>query len=198
MNTLYGSMLGCMANDYFRVRKGGQLPYEKNRSDVLKDNERRTKQGRNELCNCGSGKKFKKCHGKVINVVEEEINKMNKFLNWLFTSKSSLIRREVYLSGLIEHYEAIDKNNSSMIKSQDSMIENLKVQIEMHVKMNDSNVKIKDYNNKIINSNDKTIIKLERMVEELNIINWDNLREIDNLKLGLNVKVNKYLTLCNI
>lgn len=32
-----------------------------------KDCDRRSEQGRNELCNCGSGKKFKKCHGRVIN-----------------------------------------------------------------------------------------------------------------------------------
>ncbi len=29
------------------------------------DHKRRTQQGRNELCNCNSGKKFKKCCGSV-------------------------------------------------------------------------------------------------------------------------------------
>ena len=113
---------------------------------------------------------------------------MNKFLNWLFTSKSSLIRREVYLSGLIEHYKTIDEYNSSMIKSQDSMIENLKVQIEMHVKIKDTNVKIKDFNNKIITNSDKIIIRLERTIKELDIINRDSIREIEDLKLEIERK----------
>ncbi len=37
------------------------------RSELGKDRKRRTAQGRNEPCNCGSGKKFKKCCGRVIN-----------------------------------------------------------------------------------------------------------------------------------
>lgn len=32
-----------------------------------KDYARRTQQGRNEPCNCGSGLKFKKCCGKIVN-----------------------------------------------------------------------------------------------------------------------------------
>jgi len=34
---------------------------------AVKDHKRRNEQPRNELCNCGSGKKFKKCCGKVVN-----------------------------------------------------------------------------------------------------------------------------------
>ena len=51
----------------FRVKKGKQLQYTKPRGSTLADSHRRREQGRNEPCNCGSGKKFKKCCGKVIN-----------------------------------------------------------------------------------------------------------------------------------
>jgi len=69
-NTYYGMLMNYLADDLFRVRKGKQLPYTKNRTEVKQDAIRRERQGRNEKCNCGSKKKFKKCCGKVIN--EEE------------------------------------------------------------------------------------------------------------------------------
>ena len=39
--------------------------YTSTYTDRMKDHKRRTKQGRNEPCNCGSGKKFKKCCGGI-------------------------------------------------------------------------------------------------------------------------------------
>ena len=44
-----------------------QLSYSKSRSEVKKDYKRRTEQPRNAPCQCGSGKKFKRCCGKIIN-----------------------------------------------------------------------------------------------------------------------------------
>jgi preprotein translocase subunit SecA len=37
------------------------------KSELTKDNKRRNKQGRNEKCSCGSGLKYKKCCGRIIN-----------------------------------------------------------------------------------------------------------------------------------
>ena len=62
----YKEMLNYLSDNYIYKRKGTKLDYEQNRNDVKKDHARRTKQPRNEPCNCGSGKKFKKCCGKVI------------------------------------------------------------------------------------------------------------------------------------
>ena len=67
MGTIYESMMSDIADDLFRVKKGKQLQYTKPRGSTLADCHRRREQGRNELCNCGSGKKFKKCCGRVIN-----------------------------------------------------------------------------------------------------------------------------------
>ena len=64
-NMNYAQLLNYLSNDYQFKRKGNKLDYEQNRSDVLKDNARRTMQPRNELCKCGSNRKFKKCCGKV-------------------------------------------------------------------------------------------------------------------------------------
>ena len=64
---MYGRAMNGISDDLFRVKKGKQLQYSKPRSETIKDDLRRREQGRNELCNCGSGKKFKKCCGRVIN-----------------------------------------------------------------------------------------------------------------------------------
>ena len=38
---------------------------EENNQEQIKDNKYEKKVGRNEKCPCGSGKKFKHCHGSV-------------------------------------------------------------------------------------------------------------------------------------
>ena len=64
---LYGSFLRNLIREMPEIKKRKNLEYTKPRKDVKKDYKRRTQEGRNEPCDCGSGVKFKKCCGKIIN-----------------------------------------------------------------------------------------------------------------------------------
>ena len=76
----YGDMIGTMESvmrqaEYFgmftKISSNKQETIDNARtvstSELDKDHSRPTQQGRNEPCECGSQKKFKKCCGKVIN-----------------------------------------------------------------------------------------------------------------------------------
>lgn len=64
---IFGEIIRGFMSSTMPKQRESKIKYTVSRSSVLQDLKRRSKQPRNELCNCGSGLKYKKCHGKIIN-----------------------------------------------------------------------------------------------------------------------------------
>lgn len=71
MNTFYEEFLKYMSvglpSDTSKNQIKRKRNLDKHREHKNKRYHKRNEQGRNEPCACGSGKKYKKCHGRVIN-----------------------------------------------------------------------------------------------------------------------------------
>ena len=83
-NQIYRKEFGYYKNGDYAHGKGGvweALEEEfntKDRDEIRRFlNEMRTKRGRNDVCYCGSGKKYKKCHLSRLNIIETVINRIS-------------------------------------------------------------------------------------------------------------------------